>query len=177
MFPWRSHILSFYSLHSAAEGNAMIALNAMDFGNFITHPLMKPPGLPQVEGRVDSSSNLTFLRDGVTVDPSNGAITFYGSYLDEKWLFSLRRGTNGQRAFITVKPEHSSAEISSIDLDSVAAGLAEVTSTFFNEMVFELDGVFLSFRDMMLTGKGSEPSVMLSLSILVRKFPSTGLEF
>jgi hypothetical protein len=155
----------------------MVALNAVDFGNFITHPLMKPPGLPQVEGLVDSSSDLKFLKDGVTVDPSIGAVTFYGSYLDKKWLFSLRRGTNGQKASITVEQGHSSAESSTLDCDSVAAGLAEVTSKFFNEMLFELDGTFLSFRDMMLTGKGHEPSVMFSLSILVRKFPSAGLEF
>ena len=53
----------------------------------------------------------------------------------------------------------------------------KVTSKFFNEMVFELDGTFLSFGDMMMTNKGKEPSVMLALSILVRKFPSPGLEF
>lgn len=164
-------------LNTPAEGNAMVALNAFDFGNFITHPLMKPPGLPQVEGMVNSSSNLKFLKEGVTVDPSIGAVTFYGSYLGEKWLFTLRRGGNGQQAYITVEPGHSSVENSQIDRDSVAAGLAEVTSTFFNKMVFELDGTFLSFRDMMVTGKGKEPSVMMSLSILVRKFPSPGLEF
>ena len=45
------------------------------------------------------------------------------------------------------------------------------------EPVVELDGTFLSFGDMMMTNKGKEPSVMLALSILVRKFPSPGLEF
>lgn len=156
----------------------MVALNAVDFGNFITHPLMKPPGLPQVDGSSDSLSNLKFLKDGVTVDSSAGSVSFYGSYVDERWLFTLRRGAGEQRASITVEPRLSSSEDSlKLDRDSVAAGLATVTSDFFNQMVFELDGTFLSFRDMMVTGKGNEPSVMLSLSILVRKFPSPGLEF
>jgi hypothetical protein len=30
---------------------------------------------------------------------------------------------------------------------------------------------------MMVTGKGKEPTVMFSLNIKVRKFPSPGLEF
>lgn len=154
----------------------MVALNSVDFGNFITHPLMKPPGLPKVEGSSDGSSTLEFQKEGVTVDPSRGAVAFFGTYLGEKWQFELRRGNNGRQASITVKPVNASTD-TGLELDSIAAGLAETTSNFFNEMVFELDGTFLSFRDMMLTGKGKEPSVMLSLSILVRKFPSPGLEF
>ena len=155
----------------------MVALNAVDFGNFITHPLMKPPGLPEVAGMDDTSANLQFLKDGVTVDPSAGAVTFFGSYLDEKWLFELRRGNNGQQASINVHPTSLEESAPGYDRTSIAAGLAKTTSKFFNEMVFELDGTFLSFRDMMVTGKGTEPSVMLSLSILVRKFPSPGLAF
>ena len=62
-------------------------------------------------------------------------------------------------------------------MDEISRRLADVTSSFFNEMVFELDGTFLSFRDMMITGKGKDPSVMLALSIMVKKFPSAGLEF
>lgn len=160
-----------------AEGNALVALNAMDFGSFITHPLMKPPGLPDVRESTDKSAELKFLNEDVTIDSSTGAVSFFGCYLDEKWRFELRRGANGQQASITVHPADSGSEISGMNRDSIAAGLSQVVSRFFNEMVFELDGTFLSFRDMMVTGKGKEPSVMLSLSILVKKFPSPGLEF
>ena len=157
----------------------MVALNEFDFGNFITHPLMKPPGLPKVEGLVGGSSSLEFLQDGVTIDPVTGAVTFYGSYLGDKWRFDLRRGVNGQQASISVQPAEATDEatLHEDDRSPIAAALADVTSKFFNEMVFELDGTFLSFRDMMVTGKGKDPSVMLSLSIIVRKFPSPGLEF
>ena len=44
-------------------------------------------------------------------------------------------------------------------------------------MVFELDGTYLSFRDMMVTDKGEAPSVMLALNIKVRKLPSPGIDF
>ena len=150
----------------------MVALNAIDFGNFITHPLMLPPGLPDS----DSNSKLEFLKEGVCLDTSKGTVTFSGIYLDSKWIFTLRRGDGGKRAVITVQAAESSPN-NQIDVESVAKGLTEVTSNFFNEMVFELDGTFLSFGDMMLTAKGKDPSVMLSLSILVKKFPSPGLEF
>lgn len=154
----------------------MVALNAMDFGNFITHPLMKPPGLPQVAGMDDNSSSLQFLKERVSVDPSASAVVFFGSYRDKEWRFELRRGNDGQQASISVNSVDANGKPSHDDA-SIAAELADVTSNFFNEMVFELDGTFLSFRDMMVTCKGKEPSVMLSLGILVRKFPSPGLEF
>lgn len=44
-------------------------------------------------------------------------------------------------------------------------------------MVFELDGTYLTFGDMMLTDKGKEDIIMLSLGITVKKFPSPGLDF
>merc|ERR1712224_1044816 len=33
-------------LTTPAEGRAMVALSGIDFGNFITHPLIKPPSPP-----------------------------------------------------------------------------------------------------------------------------------
>lgn len=155
----------------------MVALNSLDFGNFITHPLMKPPGLPEIAGVGDGKeATLVFKKEGLSIDASQGAVIFYGTYLKENWRFELRRGTNGQQADIIVSPVNAISDCA-FDSSSIAAGLTQVTSRFFNEMVFELDGTFLSFRDMMVTDKGKEPSVMLSLSILVRKFPSPGLEF
>jgi hypothetical protein len=165
-----------YLLNCEAEGRAMVSLNSKDFGNFITHPLMRPPGLPEVDGNKASSSKLEFLKDGVSLDPSSGTVSFFGTYVDAKWKFTLRRGTNGQRALITVTPAEV-PEDNELDYNSISSGLTDVTSKFFNDMVFELDGTFLTLGDMMLTEKGKEPSVMLSLGILVKKFPSPGLAF
>jgi hypothetical protein len=155
----------------------MVALNAADFGNFITHPLMRPPGLPEVSDEIDaSSSKLEFLKEGVAIDPSSAAVSFFGTYLDAKWKFSLQRGTNGQKALVTVRPEQVPQD-AGLDYISLASSLTEATSKFFNEMVFELDGTSLTFLDMMVTDKGKEPSAMLSLKIKVKKFPSAGLKF
>ncbi len=136
---------------------------------------MRAPGLPEVDGK-DSSSTLEFAKDGVSMDPARGIVNFFGTYLDTKWKFALQRGANGQRVMITVAPDAVATD-SEMDYDLNAQKLTAVVSKVFNEMVFELDGTYLSFRDMMLTSKGKELSVMLSLSILVKKFPSPGLQF
>lgn len=160
-------------LTTPASGKAMIALNAADFGNFITHPLMRPPSVA-----VDSSNTETieFVKEDVRIDHATGTITFFTSFNGQKWECSLRRGLSaGERAIITVEP----AVRTSVSERSHALAhlLQESLSTFFNHLVFELDGTFLSFRDMMVTNKGEAPSVMLALNILVRKFPSVGLDF
>jgi hypothetical protein len=165
---------SFIFSVTTALGRAMVALNSVDFGNFITHPLMKPPGLPEV-GQTDGNK-LEFLKEGASVDHANGEVVFFGTYLNAKWKFTLARGANGVKAVITATPSVI-PDGCTLDYGALAPQLAEITSGFFNEMVFELDGTYLSFGEMMVTGKGKEPTVMLSLSIKVRKFPSPGLEF
>jgi hypothetical protein len=159
-----------------AEGQAMVALNALDFGSFITHPLMRPPELP--DNLVDSNNKLEFVKEDVSIDASSGTVTFYGKYVDRLWRFTLERGTEeGRRGVVTVSHNNPS-ESSEVDLESVAMELTRATSNFFSDMVFELDGTFLTFSDMMLTDKGKkEPIIMLSLGILVKKFPSPGLDF
>jgi hypothetical protein len=162
----------------------MIALSATDFGNFITHPLMKPPSPPMSSNnnnnRITTDSKLTFMKENVSVNPSLGTVTFYGTYAGSKWKFALERAADGARK---AKIQASLAElgddvdIANMNYEGLETALAFSTSQFFNEMVFELDGTFLSFQDMMLTDKGNQSSVMLSLSILVKKFPSPGIEF
>ena len=152
-------------LCGTARGNAMVALNSADFGNFITHPLIKPPGL--VNG---SEAGFEFSKDGASIDAKKGTVTFFGRYEGETYKCTLSRGSDAQKALVTVQSQ-------SAELQSTAQELTFVISNFFNEMVFELDGTFLTFRDMMVTGKGGEPSVMFALHITVKKFPSPGLAF
>jgi len=116
----------------------MIALNAFDFGNFITHPLMQLPAIP-TGGTNDEDSMLVFHKEGASIDAASGAVIFYGTYLNEKWRFELRRGGNGQQAMITTRPMSS---LSTMNLDGarIAASLTQVTSKFFNEMVFSWMG-------------------------------------
>lgn len=154
----------------------MVALSAFDFGNFITHPLMQAPSPPRIQGAEDAE--LVFLTENVQLDAATGSVVFYGTYAGATWEFALTRASSGDnKAVITAALVESHSENDNLDYAELADALTETTSNFFNEMVFELDGTFLSFRDMMLTDKGSEPSVMLSLAITVRKFPSPGLQF
>lgn len=140
-----------------ALGKAMVALNAQDFGHFITHPLVKAP-----------QGDLKFIREGTSIDAVSGAVTFYVHKASQPFRCVLQRSEDEQRrAFLQVQG----------DDETTAFEIAQSLSNFFNDLVFELDGTFLSFRDMMVTGKGEAPSVMLALSIKVHKFPSAGLQF
>lgn len=143
----------------------MVALNGADFGTFLTHPLMNPPRL------VEGGPCVEFLRQGASINPKLKTVTFFGKYEGETYKCILQRGdAPAQKALITVESQ-------SRELESTATQLTKAISNFFNDMVFELDGTFLSFRDMMITGKGGDPCVMLALSITVKKFPSPGLAF
>ncbi len=154
----------------------MVALSATDFGNFITHPLMKPPSPPMSLN--ENNSKLTFVKENVSVNPSSGTVIFYGMYAGSKWKFTLQRSADtARKAKISASLVSGDSDEKNSNHDRMAKALASTTSKFFNEMVFELDGTFLSFEDMMLTDKGKEPSAMLSLRIKVEKFPSPGIEF
>lgn len=154
----------------------MVALSATDFGNFITHPLIKPPS-PRTNDVTDLSENgLTFEKENVAVNPSTGTVIFYGNYAGLKWKFTLQRSTDSpHKAKIQATLDEYGDE--GIDHKGIEESLASETSNFFNNMVFDLDGTHLSFEDMMLTDKGKESSVLLSLQIVVKKFPSPGIEF
>lgn len=165
-------------LTTPARGDSMIALNSVDFGNFITHPLMKPPMVQstQTHGtqKKPSAETIQFLKHDVTIDPVTGTVIFFGSCMGEKWRFILCRGrkATGKRAVVQVMPLKEKR-----NLQSIAVDLTAIATDFFNNMVFELDGTFLSFQDMMVTRKGDTPSVMLALNIVVKKFPAAGLSF
>lgn len=152
-----------------AKGRSMIALNAEDFSNFINHPLTSPPFIDGV------ASAISFIKDGVEIDPKRNTVTFHIEYQDRKYRCNLRRGkASHERALVDVTPDDSTSESCE---EVLLTKLSESLSTFFNELVFDLDGVSLSFRDMMITNKGEAPSIMLSLNIIVRKFPSLNVAF
>lgn len=156
-------------LTKPALGKAMVALNAQDFGNFITHPLLTKPPL------AGGTSPIEFIQAGTLVDPVTASVIFYARYAEYRWKCVLKRSQIAKKAAVCV----SSAELDGVvpEQGAVADKLAEVLERFFNELVFDLDGTYLSFRDMMVTDKGEAPTVMLALSIKVKKLPSPGLDF
>jgi hypothetical protein len=156
-----------------AEGKAVISLNAEDFTNFITHPLMVAPKVKTGDVHAD----ITFNSEGTRIDTSNGGSVFFSAnFNDRKWKCVLKSTQkNGLKASIGVAPADANVAVESWKSD--ARQLSQSLSEFFNKMVFELDGTYLSFRDMEVTATGSDPSVTLLLDIRVRKFPSKGLDF
>lgn len=146
-------------LETPALGQAMVALDPVDFGNFITHPLMK------------NQQAVAFSKENVVMDAKAGTVTFYGTFQKQQWKFILSRHPTEERALIQViSNDNNPAD------DSLTANLSQIMSDFFNEMVFELDGTFLTFRDMQLTPT-KNGLLMLKLAIKVQKFPSPGLDF
>lgn len=156
-------------LTTPAEGKAMIALNGQDFGNFITHPMLKAP---QVTDK--STDRPVFLKDNAVIDPVAGAVVFQTQFADHTWKCTLQRGETPEGGpKIVVAPLDDSSTVSEELMNQLSTSLTE----FFSKLVFELDGTFVSYKDMMVTEQGASPSVMLALDILVRKFPSPGLDF
>jgi hypothetical protein len=152
-----------------AEGKAMINLNAEDFSNFITHPLMRAPS---VSGDGEHSE-ITFVNEGTHINTSaGGSVHFLANFNNQRWKCILKQGAT--RASIGVAPETNSSDDC---WKPVARQLSQALSEFFNKMVFELDGTYLSFREMRVAEDGPDPSVTLFLDIKVRKFPSKGLDF
>ena len=151
----------------------MVALTSEDFGSFLTHPLLHPPR-PKPGGEP-----FNFLDKGVVIDNPKGEVIFFGSYDGEKWQCALSKADqNSSKSIVKVTPvELSSDENDTIRQVELSLLLTTLLSDFFNSLVFELDGTFLTYRDMMVTSKGESPSVLLALDITVKKFPSPGIDF
>jgi hypothetical protein len=168
-------------LTTPALGESFIAMNAQDFGNFLIHPLIKPPTV--VVTGPSSSSSVTaqpvqFSRDDVVIDPASKNVRFYGKWMSGQWAFDLRRQEECKTDVTVTRmiTAESNAEASNNN-DEDAIALAQAMTSFFNYLVVELDGTFLAFQDMSITAKGASPSLMLKLGITVHKFPSPGVPF
>lgn len=156
-----------------AMGNAMLAMNNQDFGNFLTHPLLKSP---QHE-YLGESRNFEFLKDDVRIDPVDNSIQFFGNFLGGTWECKMNRAENGGAKIAVFPTSLSTAILDEEMIPTLSSELSKTLTTFFTTLEFNLDGTFLTFRDMMITSKGKAPSIMLALKIKVKKFPSPGLAF
>lgn len=126
------------SLIEPAKGKAMVALNSEDFGNFIVHPLLKPPVIN------DNNNAVVFVNDKsdpTIVDAEANAVIFFIDYDDKRWKCSLQRSSDEkQRAVVEVKPVLSEASSDASAMTSPCQILSDSLNSFFNELVFELDG-------------------------------------
>lgn len=168
-------------LHTPAVGKAMVALDYRDFGNFLTHPLLEGQ-IPRI-----GEERFEFDKKNVVIDDERGCVVFHGMCGGESWGCVLRKaGENGGRnAAIEVTHIASNSDIDAdvdadvdVDIAAMSMELTMVITDFFNNLVFELDGTYLSFQDMKVhKPKDQESQILISLGITVRKFPSPGVAF
>jgi len=155
-------------LNVPARGSALVTFNANDFGNFLNHPLLKSPQY-KYNGQIQ---NLKFLKNNIVIDPATSSVTFHIEVLNSNWKCILTRSTN--EAMIQVTP---SSEINNMSIEKIAnisSQLSTIVTKYFNSLIFDLEGTFVSYKDMALNGEGE---VILELNILVKKFPSRKLKF
>ena len=183
-------------LTDPAIGKAMIALDTADFRNFITHPLFEAQS-PSLSGKGDDGL-FEFLTEGIEIMSSptdkdaGGVVVFYGNCLGKKWRCELRRGPGNSvpsnRAVVEVTPVSSSLYESGLEHEE-SRQLSVLISNFFNALVFELDGTYLSFKDLIihtpsenrktndLSAHAGKSHVLIALAIKVKKLPSSGTPF
>ncbi len=175
-----------------AKGVAMIAFNDTDFGNFLTHPLLLQQA-PKIGNSSSGDDTFEFQKENVEIvkDKKDGeeCVIFYGHYKNQRWKCTLQRGLQSTRKggrFADIKVAHSSSLESDDaqlldegEIQALETELTMIVSNFFTELVFELDGTFLSYKDLKFhTKKNSlETNIMFALDITVKKFPSPGLAF
>ena len=173
-------------LYTPAVGKAMVALDYRDFGNFLTHPLLEGQ-IPRISIG-DEHERFEFDNKNVVIDDENGCVVFYGTCGGESWRCVLSKAVDngGQNAAIEVTHIASDSNDDSndddidvdIDIAAMSMELTMVITDFFNNLVFELDGTYLSFQDMKVhKTKDQQSQILISLGITVRKFPSPGVAF
>lgn len=165
-------------LVTPAVGRAMVALDGVDFGNFVTHPLVSVPDVVEEEegGR---GGRFKFRKEGVEIssgDGADGIVVFNGDCLGEGWRCELRRQKgmgDSNRAVVDVKPLPGQSR-------ELSGKISAMLSNYFNKLVFELDGTYLTFRDLVIHTSSeiaNKSHVLIALDIKVCKFPSPGAPF
>lgn len=206
-----------------ARGQAMVALSAHDFDNFVAHPLVNSQrrtaaafrGENGVDKGGDDGDNddvaIDFLRGCTQINAGAAAassVVFFCRHAGKKWRCALQRSLSpppfagavatpharsggGGVVHVTAvavdvadEPNDMPVVVGGVESDrrhdddedsATGAALAEALRRFFNDMVLELDGTRLSFRDLMVTSRGSGdgcPTVMVAVNIAVQKLPS-----
>jgi Protein of unknown function (DUF2993). len=87
-------------LTTPAVGKAMVALDEVDFGNFLTHPLLEKQ-VPKV-----AAGKFEFDKKSVVVQEQDGHVIFYGDCGGKRWKCILKRiqseSSRSPTAFIDV---------------------------------------------------------------------------
>ena len=149
-------------LKRPARGSARLTFDSSDFGNFLSHPLLRAAAAARRdEGGFD------FVFEGGETARVCG---------DEGYLeYSGVVGGSGERRTIRMRP----MEGSRVDAHLVGADADETfersMASFFERLVIDLEGTELRYRDMTIDPARS--TVDFELDLCVRKFPSPNIQF
>ena len=150
-------------LKRPARGSARLTFDSSDFGNFLSHPLLRAAAAAarRDEGGFD------FVFEGGETARVCG---------DEGYLeYSGVVGGSGERRTIRMRP----MEGSRVDARLVGADADETfersMASFFERLVIDLEGTELRYRDMTIDPARS--TVDFELDLCVRKFPSPNIQF
>ena len=150
-------------LKRPARGSARLTFDSSDFGNFLSHPLLRAAAAAarRDEGGFD------FVFEGGETARMCG---------DEGYLeYSGVVGGSGERRTIRMRP----MEGSRVDARLVGADADETfersMASFFERLVIDLEGTELRYRDMTIDPARS--TVDFELDLCVRKFPSPNIQF
>lgn len=156
-------------LRRPAEGSASIFFSARDWDNFLAHPQM---AVAVAARRGRSGAPAVAFGSGTELRPGSdgGAVRFPVRWGDEPLVATLSHGADGS-ARCEVEPA----------ADGVgSAAAAAWLGSFFDELLLDLDGCELGYRELAVraaAGAASQSELALSLSVCVRRFPSLNINF
>ncbi|CAM9202634.1 unnamed protein product [Ectocarpus sp. 6 AP-2014] len=140
-----------------AEGEALIELDAQDFGNFLVHPLLTTADLP--------SGKFDFRREGTALDVERGRATFTGIWQGQPVVMEACQPDRFGKIHARVAQRGRLTDLG-------IRTLSEEMTHFFNTVVLDLDGTAVRFRDMYhgYNSRG-EPSLRVTVSVVVHRLP------
>ncbi len=150
-------------LKRPARGSARLTFDSSDFGNFLSHPLLR---VAAAAARRDEGG-FDFVFEGGETARVCG---------DEGYLeYSGVVGGSGERRTIRMRPmEGSRVDAHLVDADADETFERSMAS-FFERLVIDLEGTELRYRDMTIDPARS--TVDFELDLCVRKFPSPNIQF
>ena len=150
-------------LKRPARGRARLTFDSRDFGNFLSHPLLRAAAAAAAARR----DGFDFVFEGgetARVCGNEGFLEYSGVI-----------GASGERRTVRMRP----MEGSRVDARLVGADADETfersMASFFERLVIDLEGTELRYRDMTIDPARS--TVDFELDLCVKKFPSPNIQF
>jgi len=149
-------------LKRPARGRARLTFDSRDFGNFLSHPLLRAAAAARREER-----GFDFVFEGgetARVCGKEGFLEYSGVL-----------GASGERRTVRMRPMEGSRVDARLVGDVGDETFERSMASFFERLVIDLEGTELRYRDMTIDPARS--TVDFELDLCVRKFPSPNIQF